>query len=59
MTKILSPPTPPFFLDGSLYRDMQVYRADTGVLVQQYLPTLGKVMVYDPKLVDGILFMAV
>lgn len=56
---ILSAPTPPFFLDGSLYRDTQVYRANTGVLVQQYLPTLGKVMVYDPKLVDGMLFMAV
>jgi outer membrane protein assembly factor BamB len=56
---VLSAPTPPFFLDGSLYRDTQVYRADTGVLVQQYLPTLGKVMVYDPKLVDGMLFMAV
>jgi outer membrane protein assembly factor BamB len=56
---ILSPPTPPFFLGGNLYRNAQVYRTDTGAPVRQYLPNLGNVTVYNPRLVGGTLYMAV
>jgi outer membrane protein assembly factor BamB len=56
---MLSNPTPPFFVDGNVYRDSNVYRADTGAPVQQYLKDLGNVQIYQPRLVDGILYMAV
>ena len=56
---ILSSPTPPFFLGGNVYRNSQVYSADTGEPVRQYLQALGNVQIYRPRLVDGILYMAV
>ncbi len=56
---ILSNPTPPFFINGNVFRNSQVYSADTGVPVQQYLKDLGNVQIYQPRLVDGILYMAV
>lgn len=56
---MLSAPTPPFFLHGQLYRDTQVYRADNGALIRQYVPGLGKATVYNPRLVGGVLFLAV
>ncbi len=52
-------PTPPFFIDGNVYRNSSVYSAATGVPVQQYLKNLGAVQIYNPRLVDGILYMAV
>jgi outer membrane protein assembly factor BamB len=57
--KIMSNPMPPFFIDGNVYRDSHVYRGDTGVPVRQYLKDLGDVQIYQPRLVDGILYMAV
>lgn len=57
--QILVPPTPPFFLDGNVYLNTHVYRANTGVPVRQYLKNLGDVEVYHPKLVNGVLYMAV
>jgi outer membrane protein assembly factor BamB len=57
--RLISPPTPVFFLDGSLYRNGSVYRADTGALVQHYLQNLGEVEISQPRLVAGVLYMAV
>jgi outer membrane protein assembly factor BamB len=57
--RLLSPPTPVFFLDGHLYRNSSVYRVDTGAPVQHYLQNLGDVEIYQPRLVAGILYMAV
>ncbi|MGB8347527.1 MAG: PQQ-binding-like beta-propeller repeat protein [Ktedonobacteraceae bacterium] len=56
---VLANPTPPFFIDGNVYRDSDAYRAATGAFVQQYLKELGNVTIYNPKLVDGTLYMAV
>lgn len=56
---ILTNPTPPFFVDGNVYRNSIMYRADTGAPVQRYLKNLGDVMIYNPRFVDGILYMAV
>ncbi len=57
--RLISPPTPVFFLDGHLYRNSSVYRVDTGELVQQYLQNLGDVEISQPRLVAGVLYMAV
>ncbi len=56
---ILASPNPPFFIDGNVYRNSIVYRADTGAPVQQYLKGLGEVRINNPRFVDGILYMAV
>ena len=56
---IFSSPTPPFFIDGNLYRNNDVYRADTGTPVRRYLRNLGDVTIYNPQLVAGVLYMAV
>lgn len=56
---IALPPTPPFFLDGNLYRNTTVYRVDTGAPIQHYLKELDNVMVFDPSIVDGVLYMTV
>jgi hypothetical protein len=55
---ILTPPIPAFFLAGNVYRNNEVYRADTGALARQYLNNLGAVAIYQPRLVGGILYMA-
>lgn len=56
---VLGSPTPPFFLGGDVYRNSDVYSVDTGAPVRQYLQALGNVQVYQPRLVDGTLYMAV
>ena len=56
---MLSSPMPAFFLNGNVYRGTSAYRADTGTLMQRYLPNLGDAAVYQPQLVNGILYMAV
>ncbi|HET8846825.1 MAG TPA: PQQ-binding-like beta-propeller repeat protein [Ktedonobacteraceae bacterium] len=57
--RILASPIPPFFLDGNVYRNRNVYRSDTGAPVRQYFKDLGDVSIYEPRLVDGILYLAV
>lgn len=56
---MLSSPMPAFFLAGNVYRGTSAYRADTGALIRRYLPNLGDAAVYQPQLVNGVLYMAV
>lgn len=56
---LLAGPTPAFFLNGNIYRNSSVYSADSGALVRQYLKNLGDVTIYQPRMADGILYMAI